>query len=84
MQEPSAGQLLLSLAPFALVTLICFFVAVPICRRKGRSLGIAFLCLIPFVTPFILFYFASLTDKQVLDRLSQLEAKLAEQSLRGS
>ena len=76
MHEPSPAELLFSLLPFAIVTLICFFVAIPVCRRKGRSVGFAFLCLIPFVTFFILFYLASLTDKQVLDRLSQLEAKM--------
>jgi hypothetical protein len=48
------------------------------CRRKGRNAGLACLCLIPFAAPFVLLYLASLTDRQVLDRLSQLEAKLVE------
>jgi hypothetical protein len=72
MQEPS---LVLSLLPFLLTTLICFFFAIPISRRKGRGIGFAAWCLIPFVTPFILFYLVSLTDKSVLDRIAALEGK---------
>jgi hypothetical protein len=72
MQEPS---LLLSLLPFLLVTLVVFFFAIPMSRRKGKGIGFAALCLIPFLTPFIVFYLASLTDKSVLDRLAALEGK---------
>jgi predicted membrane-bound dolichyl-phosphate-mannose-protein mannosyltransferase len=72
MEEPS---LLLSLLPFLVVTLIFFFFAIPISRRKGRGVGFAAWCLIPFLTPFIVFYLASLPDKSVLDRLSALEGK---------
>jgi predicted membrane-bound dolichyl-phosphate-mannose-protein mannosyltransferase len=71
-EEPS---LILSLLPFLLVTLISFFFAIPISRRKGKGIGFAAWCLIPFVTPFILFYLVSLTDKSVLDRLAALEGK---------
>jgi hypothetical protein len=72
MEEPS---LLLSLLPFLLVTLISFFFAIPISRRKGKGIGFAAWCLIPFLTPFILFHLVSLTDKSVLARLAALEAK---------
>jgi ABC-type Na+ efflux pump permease subunit len=72
MQEPS---LLLSLLPFLLVTLIVFLFAIPMSRRKGKGIGFAALCLIPFLTPFIVLYLASLTDKSVLDRLAALEGK---------
>ena len=72
MQEPS---LLLSLLPFLLTTIIFFFFAIPISRRKGKGVGFAAWCLIPFITPFILFYLVSLTDKSVLDRLAALEGK---------
>ena len=68
MEEPS---LLLSLVPFLLTTI--FFFAIPISRRKGKGIGFAAWCLIPFVTPFILLYLVSLTDKSVLDRLAALE-----------
>jgi len=68
-------SLVLSLLPFLLATLICFFFAIPISRRKGRGIGFAAWCLIPFVTPFILFYLVSLTDKSVLDRIAALEGK---------
>jgi predicted membrane-bound dolichyl-phosphate-mannose-protein mannosyltransferase len=70
--EPS---LFLSLLPFLIVTLIFFFFAIPISRRKGRGVGFAAWCLMPFVAPFILFYLVSLSDKSVLDRLSALEGK---------
>jgi len=73
MEEPSLLHALLSLVPFLLVTLISFFFAIPISRRKGKGIGFAAWCLIPFVTPFILFYLVSLTDKSVLDRLAALE-----------
>jgi hypothetical protein len=72
MEEPS---LLLSLLPFLVTTAIFFFFAIPISRRKGKGAGFAAWCLIPFLTPFILFHLVSLTDKSVLDRLAALEAK---------
>ena len=72
MEEPS---LLLSLLPFLVTTLIFFFFAIPISRRKGKGVGFASWCLIPFLTPFILFHLVSLTDKSVLDRLAALEGK---------
>jgi len=72
MQEPS---LLLSLLPFLVTTAIFFLFAIPISRRKGKGVGFAAWCLIPFLTPFILFYLVSLTDKSVLERLAALEGK---------
>jgi hypothetical protein len=72
MEEPS---LFLSLLPFLLVTVISFLFAIPIGRRKGKGIGFGALCLIPFLTPFILFYLVSLTDKSVSDRLAALEGK---------
>jgi hypothetical protein len=75
MPEPSFHDALLSMIPFLLTTLIFFFFAIPISRRKGRGIGFAAWCLIPFVTPFILFHLVSLTDKSVLDRLTALEGK---------
>jgi len=71
MQEP----LILSLLPSLLVTVIIFLFAIPISRRKGRGIGFAAFCLVPFLSPFILFYLVSLTDKSVLDRLAALEGK---------
>jgi uncharacterized membrane protein YhaH (DUF805 family) len=75
MHEPSLAHALLSLVPFLFVTLIAFFFAIPISRRKGKDIGFAAWCLIPFLTPFILFYLVSLTDKSVLDRLAAIEGK---------
>jgi hypothetical protein len=72
MDEPS---LFLSLLPFPLIGMMFFFFAIPISRRKGKGVGFAAWCLIPFATPFILFYLVSLPDKSVLDRLAALESK---------
>ena len=74
MQESSL-EMLISLVPFLVTTLIAFFFSIPISRRKGKGVGFAAWGLIPFVTPFILFYLVSLTDKSVLDRLAALEGK---------
>jgi hypothetical protein len=73
MEEPSLLHAVIALAPFLLTTVVFFFFAIPISRRKGRGIGFAAWCLIPFLTPFILFYLVSLTDKSVLDRLAALE-----------
>ena len=53
MNEPSP---FLSLLPLLLVTLIFFFLAIPISRRKGKNLGYAVLCLVPFLSVFVLLY----------------------------
>jgi hypothetical protein len=75
MGEPSLSHALISMVPFLLTTIIFFFFAIPISRWKGKEIGFAAWCLIPFVAPFILFHLASLTDKSVLDRLAALEGK---------
>ncbi|MCA1365415.1 MULTISPECIES: hypothetical protein [Bradyrhizobium] len=75
MGEPSLAHALISMVPLLLTTLIFFFFAIPISRRKGKGVGFAALCLIPFLTPFILFHLISLTDKSVLDRLAALEGR---------
>ena len=72
MHEPS---MIISLLPFLLITLICFLFAIPISRRKGKGIGFAAFCLVPFLSPFILLYLVSLTDRSVLDRLAVLEGK---------
>jgi hypothetical protein len=56
MEEPSLSHALISLVPLLLTTLIIFFFAIPISRRKGKGIGFAAWCLIPFLTPFIVFY----------------------------
>ena len=75
MGEPSLSPALISMVPFLLTTIIFFFFAIPLSRRKGKGIGFAAWCLIPFVTPFMLFHLVSLTDKSVLDRLAALEGK---------
>jgi hypothetical protein len=75
MKEPSLSDALISMVPFLVTTVIFFFFAIPISRRKGKGIGFAAWCLIPFFTPFILFHLVSLTDKSVLDRLAALEGK---------
>ena len=75
MHEPSLWEALLSLVPFLIITVIFFFFAIPIGRRKGKGIGFVAWSLIPFLTPFILYYLVSLPDKSVLDRLAALEGK---------
>ncbi|MEA2867560.1 MAG: hypothetical protein QOE39_2275 [Bradyrhizobium sp.] len=72
MQESSP---FLSLLPFLLVSLLFFLFTIPISRRKGKNIGYAVFCLVPFLSTFILLYLVSLTDKSVLDRLAGLEGK---------
>ena len=66
---------ILQLLPFAILSLLFLFLAYPICRRKGKA-PYAFLCIIPFIGWFVLIYFASLPDKQILDRLAALEGRM--------
>ena len=66
---------LISLLPFLIVTLIFFVFSIPVSRRKGVSFIYPILCLVPFVSIFILLYLVSLTDKLVLDRLAALEGQ---------
>jgi hypothetical protein len=67
-------ETLASLLPFAILCLAFFVFAIPICKRKGKSIGFALFCLIPLVGPFVLLYVASLTDRSVLERLSAIES----------
>jgi hypothetical protein len=73
MKEPV--EVWISLLPFLFATLVFFLFSIPIARRKGKSIGFCALALIPFIAPFVLFYLASLTDKQIVDRLAALEAR---------
>lgn len=75
MKDLSVSDALISMVPFLVTTVIFFFFAIPISRRKGKGVGFAAWCLIPFITPFIVFHLVSLTDKSVLDRLAALEGK---------
>jgi hypothetical protein len=74
MEGNMEDNMIVSLLPFVVVTILFFCLAYPICRRKGKT-AYALICLIPFVGWFALIYFASLPDKQVLDRLAALETK---------
>jgi putative effector of murein hydrolase len=69
------SEAFISLIPFSVVTLIFFVFSIPLSRRKGKSFIYPMLCLIPFLTIFILLYLVRLTDKQILDRLNALESK---------
>jgi hypothetical protein len=71
----ATSEVLISLIPLAVATLIFFVFSIPLSRRKGKSFIYPMLCLIPFFTIFTLLYLVSLTDKEVLDRLNALESK---------
>jgi hypothetical protein len=68
-------SMIVSLLPFAILSILIFAFAYPICRRKGKA-AYAVICLIPLIGWFALIYFASLPDRQVLERLAALEGKL--------
>jgi hypothetical protein len=70
--EPS---LLVSFLPLMIVSVIFCIFAIPISHRKGKGSLFPLLCLIPFISAFVLIYLVSLTDKEVLDRLAALEGK---------
>ena len=67
--------------PFLIIQILLYFgLAYPIIRRKGRSLfgpTLLFLVPVPFLSFFVVLFYASLTDKHVLDRLAALESKPA-------
>ena len=65
----------MSLLPFLFATFVFFLFSIPIARREGKSIGLCALALMPFIAPFVLFYLASLTDKQIVDRLAALKAR---------
>jgi hypothetical protein len=48
-----------------------------LCKRKGRDVVYAWLCIVPLVQIFVLIWLASLTDKEILERLALLEQKAA-------
>jgi hypothetical protein len=73
--DPAIIDALLSFLPIAIATFVSFLVAIPISYRKGKGLAFALLALIPGVSVLVIVYLASLTDKQVLDRLAALEGK---------
>ena len=76
MQPEMEPSLFVTVLPFLIISLIFYFFAIPISRRKGKGNLFPLLCLIPFFSAFILIYLASLTDKEVLDRLAALEGKV--------
>jgi len=68
---------LLSLLSLLIISLIAVAVAVPLAQRKGKSLWVfGILSMIPGVGFYVLFYLVGITDKDVYERLSRIEAKL--------
>ena len=66
-------ETIVSLVPFALVTLVLVVVNYRIAQRKVETASAyALLSLIPFVGWFILVYLLAMTDKAVYDKLDQL------------
>lgn len=70
------NDVLINLLPVLIMTIIFFLFAIPMARRKEKSIGFCALILIPLIGPFIIFYIASLTDKENADRLAALEQKM--------
>jgi hypothetical protein len=69
------GDVVLQLIPWLLISGIFIWIAARFCKRKGKDLVYAWICIIPGVAFFVLLWLASLTDKQVLDRLAALETR---------
>ena len=67
-----------SLLPLAIVTILIFLLARPMqfAVEKGKATA-SLICLVPVIGRFALIYFASLTDRKILDRLTALEANRA-------
>ena len=74
--EPGGGSdLLIQLVPPMIFWLIFLIVAIPVARRKGISaLGMVLGC-IPFVIGLAAIYWASLTDKDIIEPLNRLEGR---------
>lgn len=74
--EPGGGSdFVIQLVPLMIFWLIFLIVAIPIARRKGIGALAMVLGCIPFVTGLAAIYWASLTDKDVIERLNRLEGR---------
>ncbi len=65
------------LIPFIIFSLPFVWFGYKLCNRKGENIAYAWLCIVPLVQFFILLWLASLTDKEILERLAHLEQKAA-------
>jgi len=74
--EPGSGtDFLIQLVPLMIFWLIFLIVGIPIARRKGiGTVGLILGC-VPFWTGLAVIYWASLTDKDVIERLNRLEGR---------
>jgi hypothetical protein len=62
---------------FLIVSFSSVWLGYRLCKRKGRDVVYAWLCIVPIVQIFVLIWLASLTDKEILERLAHLEQKAA-------
>jgi hypothetical protein len=69
---PPSLILISVLVPFALLWIVTFIYGYFIARRKGIGIFGALIGTFPLWSPLVLLWWASLTDKAVLDRLSRL------------
>lgn len=74
--EPGGGNdFIIQLIPLMIVWIVFLFIGIPIARRKGVGpLGIVLGC-IPFWAGLVVIYWASLPDKDLLERLNRLEGR---------
>jgi hypothetical protein len=62
---------------FLILTFASVWLGLKLCKRKGRDAVYAWLCIVPFVQVFVLIWLASLTDREILERLALLEKRAA-------
>jgi hypothetical protein len=74
--EPGGGSdFLIQLVPITVFWIIFLVIGIPIARRKGIGTSSIVLGCFPLWTGLAVIYWASLTDKAILERLSRLEGK---------
>jgi hypothetical protein len=71
--EPSGSDFLIQLIPVLTLWLIFIIPGYFIARRKGISKGMFALGIFPLWAGLVVLWWASKTDKDVLDRLERLE-----------
>jgi hypothetical protein len=71
----SESDFIIQLMPLLIVWLILLLIALPIAKRKGVSRSGKFLGCFPLWIGIAAVYWASLTDKEILERLDRLEGR---------
>jgi hypothetical protein len=71
----ASSDFIVQLVPLFLLWIVCVVVGFYIGRRKGKGLGRVIIGTFPLWGGLYLIWLASLTDKDVLERLARLEGR---------